>query len=56
VTTAVKKGDIGTVIRSISRYTDRSTKQDGDWRIQRRAITIEQVNGELGRQLGFGGR
>jgi hypothetical protein len=55
VTTVVKKGDLGPVILSISRYTDRYTKQDGDWRIQRREITIEQGNGELGRQLGFGG-
>jgi hypothetical protein len=56
VTTVVKKGDIGPVVLSISRYTDRYLKQDGEWRIQRREITIEQGNGELGRQLGFGGR
>jgi hypothetical protein len=55
VTTVVKKGDIGPVILSVSRYTDRYTKQDGQWRIQRREITIEQGNTELGRQLGFGG-
>jgi hypothetical protein len=56
VTTVVKKGDIGPVVLSVSRYTDRYVKQDGEWRIQRREITIEQGNGELGRQLGFGGR
>ncbi len=56
VTTVVKKGDIGPTILSISRYTDRYAKQDGQWRIQRREITIEQGNGELGKQLGFGGR
>ena len=31
-------------------------KQGGEWRIQRREITIEFGNGELGKQLGFGGR
>ena len=56
VTTVVKKGDIGPTILSISRYTDRYVKQGGDWRIQRREITIEQGNGELGKALGFGGR
>jgi hypothetical protein len=56
VTTVVKKGDIGPAILSISRYTDRYAKQKGEWRIQRREITIEQGNGELGKQLGFGGR
>lgn len=56
VTTVVKKGDIGPAILSISRYTDRYTKQNGTWRIQRREITIEQGNGELGKQLGFGAR
>ena len=56
VTTVVKKGDLGPQILSISRYTDRYTKQNGGWRIQRREITIEQGNGELGRQLGFGAR
>lgn len=56
VTTVVKKGDIGPVVLSIGRYTDRYVKQDGEWRIQRREITIEQGNTELGRQLGFGGR
>ena len=55
VTTVVKKGDIGPTILSISRYTDNYTKQDGQWLIQRREITIEFGNGELGRQLGFGG-
>lgn len=53
VTTVVKKGDIGPVILSIARYTDRYVKQDGEWRIQRREITIEQGNNELGRELGF---
>lgn len=56
VTTVVKKGDIGPTLLSISRYTDRYVKQDGDWRIQRREISIEQGNGELGKVLGFGGR
>ncbi|MEO6185535.1 MAG: nuclear transport factor 2 family protein [Steroidobacteraceae bacterium] len=56
VTTIVKKGDVGPAILSISRYTDRYTKQGGEWRIQRREITIEFGNSELGKQLGFGGR
>lgn len=56
VTTVVKKGDIGPAILSISRYTDRYAKQNGEWRIQRREITIEFGNAELGKQLGFGGR
>ena len=55
VTTVVKKGDVGPTILSISRYTDHYTKQNGQWRIQRREITIEFGNGELGSQLGFGG-
>lgn len=55
VTTVVKKGDIGPVILSISRYTDRYARQNGEWRIQRREITIEFGNGALGKQLGFGG-
>ena len=55
VTTVVKKGDVGPAILSISRYTDRYAKQDGEWRIQRREITIEFGNGVLGKQLGFGG-
>jgi SnoaL-like domain len=55
VTTVVKKGAIGPAILSISRYTDSYTKQNGQWRIQRREITIEFGNGELGKQLGFGG-
>jgi hypothetical protein len=55
VTTVVKKGEIGPEILSISRYTDRYTKQAGEWRIQRREITIEFGNGALGKQLGFGG-
>jgi SnoaL-like domain len=55
VTTVVKKGDIGPDILSISRYTDRYAKQNGEWRIQRREITIEFGNGALGKQLGFGG-
>ena len=55
VTTVVKKGDVGPAILSISRYTDRYAKQDGEWRIQRREITIEFGNGALGKQLGFGG-
>jgi SnoaL-like domain len=56
VTTVVKKGDVGPAILSISRYTDRYAKLKGEWRIQRREITIEFGNGELGKQLGFGGR
>ena len=56
VTTVVKKGDIGPAILSISRYTDRYAKQNGEWRIQRREITLEFGNQELGKQLGFGGR
>ena len=56
VTTVVKKGDIGPAILSISRYTDRYVKQSGEWRIQRREITIEFGNNELGKQLGFIGR
>lgn len=55
VTTVVKKGDIGPQILSISRYTDRYAKKDGEWRIQRREITIEFGNSALGKQLGFGG-
>jgi hypothetical protein len=55
VTTVVKKGDVGPAILSISRYTDRYTKQGGQWRIQRREITIEFGNSALGKQLGFGG-
>ncbi len=55
VTTVVKKGDVGPAILSISRYTDRYVKQNGEWRIQRREITIEFGNGALGKQLGFGG-
>jgi hypothetical protein len=53
--TVVKKGDIGPDILSISRYTDRYAKHNGEWRIQRREITIEFGNGALGKQLGFGG-
>jgi len=56
VTTVVKKGDIGPAILSISRYTDRYTRQKGEWRIQRREITIEAGNSALGKELGFGGR
>jgi hypothetical protein len=56
VTTVVKKGDVGPAILSISRYTDRYVKQNGEWRIQRREITLEFGNQELGKQLGFGGR
>jgi hypothetical protein len=55
VTTVVKKGDVGPEILSISRYTDRYAKQGGEWRIQRREITIEFGNSALGKQLGFGG-
>jgi hypothetical protein len=55
VTTVVKKGDVGPSILSISRYTDRYVKQNEEWRIQRREITIEFGNGALGKQLGFGG-
>jgi hypothetical protein len=53
VTTVVKKGDVGPSILSISRYTDRYVKQDEEWRIQRREITIEFGNSALGKQLGF---
>jgi len=56
VTTVVKKGDVGPAILSISRYTDRYAKQNGEWRIERREITLEFGNQELGKQLGFGGR
>ena len=56
VTTVVKKGTLGPAILSISRYTDRYVKENGEWRIQRREITTEQGNAELGKQLGFGGR
>jgi len=55
VTTVVKKGEVGPAILGISRYTDRFAKQSGEWRIQRREITIEFGNGALGKQLGFGG-
>jgi len=55
VTTVVKKGDVGPAILSISRYTDRYAKQNGEWRIQRREITLEFGNAALGKQLGFGG-
>ena len=55
VTTVVKKGGVGPSILSISRYTDRYAKQDGEWRITRREITIEFGNSALGKQLGFGG-
>jgi hypothetical protein len=55
VTTVVKKGDVGPEILSISRYTDRYTKVNDEWRIQRREITIEFGNNVLGKQLGFGG-
>jgi hypothetical protein len=55
VTTVVKKGDVGPSILSISRYTDRYVKQNEEWRIQRREITIEFGNAALGKQLGFGG-
>ena len=55
VTTVVKKGDVGPAILSISRNTDRYVKQNGEWRTQRREITIEFGNGALGKQLGFGG-
>ena len=54
VTTVVKKGDVGPSILGISRYTDRYAKQDGEWRIQRREITVEFGNAALGKQLGFG--
>lgn len=46
---------MGPSILSISRYTDRYVKQNDEWRIQRREITIEFGNGALGKQLGFGG-
>ena len=46
---------VGPAILSISRYTDRYVEQNGEWRIQRREITIEFGNGALGKQLGFGG-
>ena len=53
VTTVVKKGDVGPAILSISRYTDRYVKQNDEWRIQRREITIEFGNSALGKELGF---
>jgi hypothetical protein len=56
VTTIVKKGDVGPAILSISRYTDTYAKQNGQWRIKRREISIEFGNSELGKLLGFGGR
>lgn len=55
VTTVVKKGEVGPAILSVSRYTDRYVKQNDEWRVQRREITIEFGNGALGKQLGFGG-
>jgi hypothetical protein len=55
VTTVVKKGDVGPEILSVSRYSDRYAKQDGEWRIQRREIILEFGNTALGKQLGFGG-
>jgi hypothetical protein len=56
VTTIVKKGEVGPAILSISRYRDTYAKQRDEWRIQRREITIEFGNTDLGRQLGFIGR
>lgn len=55
VTTLVKQGEVGPAILSVSRYTDRYARQDGEWRIQRREITLEFGNSALGKQLGFGG-
>lgn len=56
VSTVVKKGAVGPVILSISRYSDRYVKQAGRWRIQRREISLEFGNSELARELGFTSR
>lgn len=53
VTTVVRKGDVGPVILSISRYADRYVKADGQWRIARREIFLEFGNAELAAQMGF---
>lgn len=53
VTTVVRKGDVGPVILSISRYADRYVKADGEWRIARREIFLEFGNAELAAQMGF---
>jgi hypothetical protein len=55
VTTVVRKGDVGPAILSISRYVDRYTKADGQWRIARREIFLEFGNAELAAQMGFTG-
>ena len=55
VTTVVRKGDVGPVILSISRYVDRYVKADGQWRIARREIFLEFGNAELAAQMGFTG-
>jgi len=56
VTTVVKKGSVGPAILSVSRYSDRYTKQNGRWRIQRREIALEFGNSELAKELGFAGK
>jgi hypothetical protein len=56
VTTVVKKGAVGPAILSVSRYSDRYSKKDGRWRIQRREIVLEFGNAELARELGFTSR
>jgi hypothetical protein len=56
VTTLVKKGAVGPAILSVSRYSDRYTKQNGRWRIQRREIALEFGNSELAKELGFTSR
>jgi hypothetical protein len=55
VTTVVRKGGVGPAILSISRYVDRYTKADGQWRIARRDIFLEFGNAELAAQMGFTG-
>jgi hypothetical protein len=55
VTTVVRKGDVGPVILSISRYVDRYVKADGQWRIERREIFLEFGNSDLAAQMGFTG-
>lgn len=43
----------GPKILSFSRYLDRYTKQDGEWKIARREIVRGFGNAELARKLGF---
>lgn len=55
VTTVVRKGDVGPLILSISRYVDRYVKAGGEWRIARREIFLEFGNSDLAAQMGFTG-